>query len=410
MSASKIKILAPIAILAGAVLIAFLLFKMRPEAAHHVPVKPQPLVNVATVNMQAVTIPVSAQGNVKPRAETLMVSEVAGKVIEVSPRFNKGGFFNKGDLLLALDNNRYVAALKRAEASVAAARSTLASEKGRADVAYKEWQQRAKAIKRSQEATDLYLRKPQLQEAEARLAAAQADLIQARSDLANTKILAPYDGLLADKQADIGQYISPGQSIAKLYAIDKAEVRVPIAEHMLAFLRPADAAAPVLLHGSGGQSTLQWQGKLLRTEGVFNERTRTMTAVISVDDPYGFLGNKTHQQSPLRIGSFVSADIEGKTLQNIVPMPLGALKPGNKVWVVNDKDRLESRQVDVVYKTRSTAFVSGGLESGSRVSLTALSSYVSGLKVRILPAKDNDNKQDRLKLSSQKDDSDEAGH
>jgi RND family efflux transporter MFP subunit len=410
-SASKIKTLAPIGLLVAALLISYALIKMRPEAGHHVPVKPQPLVNIETVHAQSVTIPVTAQGNVRPRAETLLVSEVSGKVVSTAEHFNIGGFFRKGDVLLSMDNSRYVAAVKRAEADVASARSALASEKGRADVAYKEWEQRAKAIKRSREATDLYLRKPQLQEAEARLAAAEADLIQARTDLANTRIIAPYDGLLADKQADVGQFISPGQSVAKLYAIDQAEVRVSIAEHTLAFLQNTDGkAAPVTLHGSGGQQALQWQGRLVRTEGVFNEKTRTMTAVISVQDPYGFLGNTEHTATPLRIGSFVRAEIEGRTLDNIIPMSLAALKPGNKVWLVDDKNRLSSRNVDVIYKTRDTAFISSGLEDGNRVSLTALSNYVSGLRVRIVQEQEEDSTEDRLKLSADQGATDEAGH
>lgn len=413
MASNKIKSLLPVAILALAVLTAYLLIKSRPEAANHIPEKIQPLVKIQTVKAQTVTIPIAAQGNVRPRTEAEMVSEVAGKIIAVADNFHSGGFFAKGDMLIRVENSKYLAAVKRAEASIASAQSALASEQGRSVVALKEWQQRGKQQKRSQTATDLYLRKPQLQEMQARLASAKADLIQANNDLENTRLIAPYAGIISNKQADIGQYVSPGQKIATLFAVDKAEVQVPIAEHTLAFLETSvnkqNDAKVVLRTGSGNRSK-QWLGQLVRTDGVFNERTRSITAVIEVDDPYGFLGNSEHKRQPLRIGTFVSADIEGKTLNNIIPMSLAALKPGNKVWVINSDNKLESRQVDVLLKTRTTAFITTGLSDGDRVSLTPLSNYVSGMRVRLVKENATDSNNAQLKLSPPDSANKKAGH
>ena len=94
---------------------------------------------------------------------------------------------------------------------------------------------------------ELYLRKPQLAEAEARLQSAEADLEESRRNLAKTSIVAPYDGLVSSKSVDIGQFVNPGTVLAETFAVDYAEVRLPIPETKLAFLDlPGAGKAPDL--------------------------------------------------------------------------------------------------------------------------------------------------------------------
>ena len=71
----------------------------------------------------------------------------------------------------------------------------LEQERGQGDVAQREWDRMSEQQRSQIRARDLYLRKPQLEEAEARLASAESDLEKSRADLAKTIIVAPYDGL-----------------------------------------------------------------------------------------------------------------------------------------------------------------------------------------------------------------------
>src|SRR5690606_25382680 len=118
-----------------------------------------------------------------------------------------GGFFHQGDVLLRMDDRNYAAEVKRAEAAVAAARSALLQEKGRAEVAYQDWVKAGRPAYRTEEARELSLRKPQVAQAEADLAFAEAELTRVQGDLERTVIRAPYDGLVQDKQVDVGQYV-----------------------------------------------------------------------------------------------------------------------------------------------------------------------------------------------------------
>ncbi len=390
LNTEQFKILAPIAILLGATLIAALLVLAKPaaEQKHSTPV--QPLVDIVVAEKRTVAIPVSAQGTVRARTETQLIADVSGRVQSLSERFRAGGYFKRGEEMARIDNRMYVAAVKRAEAAVAGANSALATEIGRSEVAHKEWQQRGKKTKRSEAALALYLRKPQLAEAEAQLASAKADLRQAQADLEHTVVRAPYNAMVKSQSIDVGQYLNQGAMIGSVFAIDTAEVNVPLPEKELQFVRipdafdQTDAIYPkVVLRGTGSQSALHWQGRLVRTEGVVDEKTRSMTAVVEVADPYGLLGNSEHRKQPLRLGTYVKAYIDGKPISDLIEISQAAINPGNKVWLVNERGRLEQRTVNILTRTAETAYINGGLAHGDKVSTTSLSSFVTGAEVRI---------------------------
>jgi len=103
-------------------------------------------------------------------------------------------------------------------------------------VAQREWDRMSSEQQSQIRAKDLYLRLPQLEEATARLESAEADLEQANNDLAKTVIVAPYDGLVSAKNTDIGQFVTTGSSVAETFAVDYAEVRLPIPESKISFL------------------------------------------------------------------------------------------------------------------------------------------------------------------------------
>ncbi len=397
MTINKLKFIAPFAILALAIAATLLLINSRPEARQQEIVRKPPLVDVLVIKKSQVNIPVLAQGNTRPRTETTLMSEVAGRVTEVAENFNSGGFFSKDDVLLKIDNRNYLASVKRARASVASAHSKLATEKGQAEVAYREWKARSANTKRSQAATDLYLRKPQLEEAEANLEFAKAELQQAQLDLQRTTIRAPYDCMLRSKSVDIGQFVATGATLAGVFAVDAVEIALPLPERSLRFLdlpatnaRQKQAGPGVLLSASVGGEQQQWHGELVRTEGVFDAKTRTMMAVVRVDDPYGMQGNEQHQKMPLRVGTFVTASIEGKAIADVAAIPQGALRPGNQVWLVDDNLQLRTQAVDVLRTVGDTAYVADGLEDNMRISMAAVNSLRNGTEVRIASTKTRD--------------------
>lgn len=117
----------------------------------------------------------------------------------------------------------------------------------------------------------------------------------------------------------------------------------------------------------------------MRTEGVLDERSRVLFAVAEVVDPYGL---EAQRDAPLRVGTFVQADIAGKTMSNIVVLPRHVLRTGNQVWVIDGKNRLTNRVVGLLRNEGDLVYIHRGLEAGERVALSTIPHAIAGTEIR----------------------------
>jgi len=329
---------------------------------------------------------VPTQGTVRPRTQIQLAAEVSGKVVMVSPSFDVGGFFQEGDVLFRIEPSDFAAAVTRAEAQVAEARYRLDFEEAEADVARQEW------AKLGEEAppSPLLLRGPQVDQARAALASAQAALDQARRDLRRTEIKAPFDGRVGEKNVDVGQFVTKGSPVARLYSVDIAEVRLPLSADQLAFVdiplryrdRPRPDSGPVvLLYGSLGGRAHTWTGRVDRAEGEIDTRTRMLSVVAQVRDPYG---RRDHDdRPPLAVGLFVEAEILGRSTNHVAILPRSALRGPNQVLIVDSENRLQFRDVNVLRADRTQAVIGAGLSDGDRVCTSPLDVVTQGMRVRV---------------------------
>lgn len=342
------------------------------------------LVDVIRAQVRSVNIAVMSQGTVKPRTETELVPEVSGKIMAVSSNFVPGGFFRAGEVLLQIDPSDYETALSKAQAELAAREAQFADQKARSEQALRDWQN----LGRSGEPSDLTLRKPQLAEALAAVKAAQAGLQQAERDLVRTRIQLPYDGLVRSKLVDVGQFVAPGTTLGVTFAIDTAEVRLPLTGPDIAFLdlpRATDLAngerSQVTLTAEGSGIAGQWQAEIIRTEGVIDEASRVIYVIAQVVDPYGVLGVSRPQQ--LLMGTFVRAEIQGRRAENVVVLPRSVLQPNDTVLIASEDGKLEIRPVEVLRAEPERVYIKGGITDRERVITTALSAPIPGTLVTI---------------------------
>lgn len=380
------KILLPIVILLVGTLGAAALIKLRQEPPRANPTEIVPIVEVITAAPTAHAYRVEAQGTVQPRTVSSLVAEVAGRVLSVDEDFDEGGFFEKDQVLLTLDDRDYRAALAAAQADVATARLSVAREEEESRVAREEWER----FEREGEPTSLVLREPQLAQARAMLSSAEARLERAQRDLRRTQIRAPFAGRVRAKLADVGDYVAPGTPTASIYAVDFAEVRLPLPDEQLAYLdlplglrtdSSEERRGPaVTLRGRFGGVEHTWTGYVHRTGGEIDALTRMLTVVVRVADPYG--EGASPDGTPLSVGMFVDATIEGREVVEAFIIPRSALIGENQIAIANGDDQLELRVVGVLRTSREQAVLSSGLEAGDRVIVSQLDFLVDGMKVR----------------------------
>lgn len=382
--------LVSLAILATGLLLAALLVLLRPEPEMAPPEVSLPLVRVMKVNPTQHRFVVKSQGTVTPRTEMDLVAEVAGRVVHVAPAFRPGGLFRKGDLLVALESTDYELAVTRARAALVQAESNLLREEAEARVAREEWEENGLGPPHP-----LALREPQLAQARAAVESARATLLQAQHDLERCRVTAPFDGRVLAQRVDLGQFISRGQVLGRIHALDCAEVRVPLALDDLAFLdlplalaeTNGEAAGPeVALSARIGGRDCTWHGRIARTEGEVDLRTRMLHAVVRVERPY----EARNGQPPLVVGLFVHAAIRGRTVSNVYVAPRKAFRHDRELMVVDADNRLRLRAVDILRRERDRVVFRGGLGPGERICITPLDVATDGMQVRILAETDGD--------------------
>lgn len=343
-----------------------------------------PLVRVIPAERTNLTLQVRAEGTVAPRTESQLVPEISGRVVEVSPSLAAGGFFEEGDVLLRIETRVYELAITRAEATIEQARLRLTTERQEAEVARLEWESLG-----SGEPSPLLFREPQIAEVQASLAAAEATLEQARYDLDRTVLRAPFSGRVRSKQVDVGQFVQRGMSLATLYSVDLAEVRLPIPNSELEYCRlplayrdgSSEVAGPkVKLTARFAGEDHTWHGRIVRTEGEIDPRTRMVNAIAQVRDPYA--RGENSRRPPLAVGMFVQAEIEGIRVRDVIRAPRTALREGNVIFVVDRRGRLRFREVVPLRAERDVVLIKEGLEEGELICLSPMEAAVNGMTVR----------------------------
>ena len=372
----------PLAVLATAFVAAAGLVAAKPEVEEAQPVVVHPTVRVAPAVSERVQLSVHTHGSVVPRTETDLVAEVTGRILEVSPSLAAGGFVEPDELLLRIDSTDYEISLARAEASLRRARS----ERSLAEANLE--RHRSLADRGVESTSNLETAINAREVAEAAVIEAEAAVKQAHRDLERTEVRAPYLGRVREKRVDVGQFVARGAPIGKLYAVDYAEVRLPIADAEAAYVdlpiayRDGSDAAPapeVVLRAEFAGREHVWRGRIVRTEGELDPRTRMIHAVARVEDPYG--RGESPDRPPLSVGLFVEAEILGREIDRVVRVPRSAMHGASTAIAVDASGRIRLRDVDVLKRNRDEVLVTGGLEPGDRLCTTPLSITVDGMQV-----------------------------
>jgi RND family efflux transporter MFP subunit len=376
MAVTKTRVILPLLVIAGSVAGFALLHATKPE-----PVKnreePRPIsVHTAPVSQENVRLQVVTQGEVRARTEIDLVAQVGGRVVSVSSEFTEGGKIEPGVALLKIEDTDYHLALRQADARVAEAKVRLDQALADAEVARQQ-------LRNDPNPSPLALKKPQVAEARARLKAAEADLEQARLELARTDIALPFAGRLMETRVDVGQFIVPGTVLARAFATDMVEVRLPLDDSQLASLGlPIGYVAegeglPVSLTAVVAGQQQQWQGRLVRLDAAIDPDTRMLYGIVEVASPYE--RNVSASGMPLAVGLYVEATILGRELEDAYVIPSDALRAGNVIFLINPRGRLEIKPVAVLHHSASGAVIDGDLTAGEEVITSPVRNPVQGM-------------------------------
>jgi len=387
-------------------------------------VRTPPSVRVVTARSQSEVMTITAFGTVSPRQLVKIAVEVPGRIVYLNPGFLEGGLIKNKALLAKIDPRSYGLGKEAAAVRVTQARVDIKSlnqdtenlkkdmELATANVnlTQKEFE-RMKALSQNQFASKTSLDKAEqqylaariqlqsiqnrlslipamLEQKKAALAMANVEFDKAALALERTRILSGFDGFVLDKQAEVGEYVNPGQILGAVYAKDAldVEVRIPLEQMrwiQTSFDNGCTPSARVSIANFDGPEKRVWDARVARIKASIDERTRTLPMILEIQT-----GNDDAKNGPraalfdLKPGTFVHCKIVGETRENIFVVPRHLLKSGDILFVVTDS-QLEMRPVNVLRKFEDEVYINAGLANGDKIIASPLPGAIAGMELSI---------------------------
>ncbi len=383
-----LRIILIVGIIGIAAAVAFFLIKTKPTARKKTISIGAPLVETLAASPVDERMLVQALGKVVPAREVTLFPQVSGKIEGIGAKFQPGGRFREGEELLKIDDRDYQILARQREADVSRVMLEFKMEKGRKMIAEQEWDLLSSEINPTDFGRDLALHKPQLESAEAALLSARSNLRKAQLDIERSFIKAPFNAVVVEKFVDRGQYVSPGSKLVSLVGIDEFWIQLSIPAKHLGWLKIPEINAEsgslvtILEDAQTGKKPALREGRIVRLLADVDPTGQMARLLVSVKDPYNLDQAGDDTRLPLLLGSYVNVVIEGSEWKGIYPIPRHILRENDRVWIAGPENRLEIRDVSVIWKTNEFAYLTG-LQPGEIVITSNIATPVSGMQLRL---------------------------
>jgi len=378
-SERRLKWALSIGVIAASVGIAGLLVATKEEPPRAEKPLEGTLVEVIRIGTSRHDVDLNAKGTVVPAMEIMLQPEVGGRVTWQSGELVPGGRFKKGEPILKIDSRDYQLAVESFRAELRRARLDYTLEKRRGEVAKREWNSFGQ-MDATDEQRSLAQREPQLEASLLAVKAAESALKKAVLDLQRATLRAPFNAMVVAESVDLGQLISPQTTVARLVGTDEyhVQVSVPVASLRTIRARSGDQpGSPATIVQRVGQGTIERQGEVIRQLPDLDPGGAMARILVRIENPLGEEGDL-----PLLLGSFVDVATEAQPIEDAIRVPRVALRNGRNVYVMNARNLLEMRDVEIAWSEPDAVLVTGGLRPDERVVISRVATPIPNMLLR----------------------------
>lgn len=380
-----LKILLPLLIIGLGLAGSRWLNMTRPKPQKASPPQMAPLVRTQELRAVEYEVRIPAMGRVIPAKAITLSTRVSGEVLSVSPGFIPGGTLEKGEEILRIDPSDYRLELIQAESDLVEAEYALEVEKGKQNVARREWDLMKGGDSTGRVNPDLALRKPHLRKARADIDRAGARLKQAELNLKRTRIKAPFNAIVKSKNVDMGSQVAARGEIAELVDTDRFWIRAAVPSDRLKWfdipVKSSGTGAVVDVNKINGSPAGDRQGRVIRLLPDLEEEGRMARVLIRIKDPLNLEDSSSAR--PLLLGSFVRLTIHGRTLENVLPIPRDAWRDQGRIWLATPDGELEIRSPRPVWKGMQNIYIRDNIDKKLRLISSDIPAPVQGMKLKI---------------------------
>ena len=373
-------------------------------------------------------------GEVEPESTWRAVARVEGRVVSLAENLESGIRVEEGEVLVRLDRTPYELAIAKTTADISKTQAELAElavretndeaaleiESESLELAEAELERLATllesgTVSQSQadearrvvltqrqsvqtKTSNLALYPAQRATLEASLAALEATQRQNELELSYTDILAPFEGVLAEVEVEVGQFVGRGEAIFELYGADRAvidaemlyadsrkvlgpeAVRI-LSEAVLADRDPSDEILGLfetIVRMPGVGLEAEWESQAVGMREAVDSATRAFLLRVAVEDPLDQAIPGV--RPPLLKGTFCTVELRGEVRTQRLVLPRASVEGGH-VHVVDAENRLRRRPVEVEFEQGGFVVLTSGVEPGEIVVVSDVGTALEGALV-----------------------------
>jgi len=316
----------------------------------------------------------NATGFVIPAESVKVYSRVSGNIAAINAAAIPGGEIKKGQWLAKLETIDFDLALKSQQAQLEQAKAQFSLEKVDQTLAKEELLLLNNERLNIDES--LVLREPQLTVAKSKVSVAMNNLEKAKLNLARTQVLMPFDGKIINKGIGLGSKVSNNSVMFSVVNTEVYWLEVKIPHKFLAILDKQQAVkiSQPRLWGEGVYRSARFVSILPELDN----KDRQVKVLLAIDGPQEEIAN----QPQVFINDFLNVELQGKAIDDAWTIKHPWLQPDNTIWVVDRKNTLQKRAVEVLFKGRDDIYVQTKIQPGDKALAEKPGIASAGLQVR----------------------------
>lgn len=321
-------------------------------------------VEVKTVSVEPRMIPryLRVIGELIGRVDSKVAADGSGRVTEVM--VERGTVVKKGDVLIRLDDRAARLALREAEAQLAQSRARL-------KLAEAEWKRNEPLAKNKAIAeADFERLTTDLESARADESMAVVRLETAKKNVSDLEVKAPFDGVVAERMVDVGEFVASGREVLQLVSAGNLRLLLQLPETAVGKVKTGQE----IRFQVPAYKDEEFVGKVSHIGAVVREATRDMLIEADVTNEHGRLKQGMFAEGRLMIGE-----------ESGLAIPSAAVKrdaTGARVLVVKD-GIIEERLVDTGDTLDGWTEIVNGLDKDTLVVVEAGSGAVDGARIKL---------------------------